>query len=201
MEQSIQDKIAKIYELVKRGGTDGEKAAAQVALDKLLKKYDLSEEFLATIHIKDYHFKYATSLDLALWKQLFKFFLPHLPFNASKSTLGRKEIIAEFEYTDWVIMETTYEYFRRHAAQQFKEFCLPKIKKCRTTKTKNKRRAELQDLFFSQYVLKSEIYLPHQKTQVDTSKMSKKEYDDRMNLENIEGGKFHNQVNTGLYLE
>jgi len=37
MEQSIKDKIAKIYELVKRGSTDGEKTAAKLALDKLMK--------------------------------------------------------------------------------------------------------------------------------------------------------------------
>ena len=38
MEIYIKDKIAKIYELVNRGATEGERAAAKNLLDKLMKK-------------------------------------------------------------------------------------------------------------------------------------------------------------------
>ena len=48
MTNENKDKIAKIYELVKRGATEGEKQAAELALNKLLKKYNLTDEFLET---------------------------------------------------------------------------------------------------------------------------------------------------------
>lgn len=202
MDQSIKDKIAKVYELVKRGGTEGEKTAAKLALDKLMKKHDISDEALAKITLKAYYFKYATHLDLMLWMQLYKYYLPHLEFNAGKSTIGGKNIVAELEYIDYITIETTYEYFRRHMAKQFREFCVPLVKRCRTTKTKNNRRKELQSIFFSKYIIASEIYLPEQLSQIKMSELSEKERQDRLNLErNVEGGKFNKQVNTGLYLE
>jgi len=152
--------------------------------------------------MKFYRFKYATQLDLNLWVQLFKYYLPHLEFNAGKSAIGGKNIIAELEYIDYITIETTYEYFRRHMAKQFREYCVPHINKCRTAKTKNARRQTLQNIFFSKYIIASEIYLPEQITQVNMSKLSEKERKDRINLENsVEGGKFNKQVNTGLYIE
>ena len=84
---------------------------------------------------------------------------------------------------------------------QFRKFCLPKVKLCRSVKTKNKRRSELQNVFFGQYVIKSEIYNPEQVRSRDMSKMSNREYDNLNDLSNIEGGKYHTQVTTGLYLE
>ena len=84
---------------------------------------------------------------------------------------------------------------------EFRKFCLPLIAKCRTTKTKNKRRAELQKTFFSQYVMKSKIYHEHQIEKIDLSKLSNKQYSDRKRLSEIEGGKYHTQLTTGLYLE
>lgn len=41
MNQELKNKIAKIYELVNRGATDGERQAAKNQLDKLMKKYNL----------------------------------------------------------------------------------------------------------------------------------------------------------------
>jgi hypothetical protein len=202
MEQSIKEKIAKVYELVKRGGTEGEKAAAKIALDKLMKKHDISEEALSKITLKRYYFKYATQLDLMLFIQLYNYYLPHLEFNAGKSTCGGKNIVCELEYIDYVTIETTYEYFRRHMAKQFREFCLSLVKRCRSTKTKNARRKELQELFFSKYIIASELYNQEQISQINLNNISEKERQDRINLEkSIEGGKFNKQVNTGLYLE
>ena len=43
MTNENKDKIAKIYQLVKRGATDGEKQAAEIALNKLLKKFNLTK--------------------------------------------------------------------------------------------------------------------------------------------------------------
>lgn len=201
MDNQLKDKISKIYELVKRGGTEGEKAAAETALNKLLKKHNLTEEFIKTMHLKEYEFKYATNLDLWLFMQLHEFFFKGKQFNASKSTLGRKSIFMNLEYLDWVLLSSSYEYFKRHMNAEFRKFCVPLIKKCRTTKTKNARRADLQQTFFGRYVIASKIYHQEQIGEIDLSKLSEKERRDRQRLEEIQGGSYNTQVTTGLFLE
>lgn len=201
MTNENKDKIAKIYELVKRGATEGEKQDAEIALNKLLKKYNLTDEFLETINLREYEFKYATQLDMDLFIQLHIFFFKDKEFNASRSTLGRKSIFISLEYVDYILLMTAYQYFKKHMNAQFRKFCLPMISRCRTTKSKNKRRADLQKQFFSQYVMKSKIYHENQVKKIDTSKLSDKEYNDRKRLQEIEGGSYHTPINTGLFLE
>lgn len=201
MENQLKDKISKIYELVQRGATEGEKSAAEIALNKLLKKHNLTEEFIKTMHIKKYAFKYATKLDLDLFIQLYGYFFEGKEFNGTKSTLGGKTIYMSFEYLDWVLFSSAYEYFKRHMNAEFKKHCVPLIKKCRSTKTQNARRAKLQELFFSQYVMKSKIYHQKQIGKIDLSALSEKERIDRERLEQIKGGSYATQVTTGLFLE
>lgn len=201
MNLSTKEKIAKIYELVKRGTTEGEKVAAEIALQKLLKKHDLSEEYLLTIHLTQYEFKYSTQLDLDLFVQLHNYFFKDKEFNASKTGFTRKSIFINLEYVDWVLMSTAYEYFKRHMNAQFKKICVPLIKKCRSAKTQNQRRKELQKEFFSKYVIKSGIYHQEQIKKVDISNLSNKAKADKERIDGIEGGNYHTQINTGLYLE
>lgn len=201
MENQLKDKISKIYELVQRGGTAGEKAAAEVALNKLLKKHNLTEEFIKTIHLKEYEFKYATNLDLWLFMQLHEYFFKGKQFKASRLTQGRKSVFITFEYLDWVLFSSAYEYFKPHMNAEFKKHCVPLIKKCRTTKSKNERRAKLQQVFFGQYVMNSKIYHQEQVGEIDLSKLTEKERKDRERLEQIQGGSYATQVTTGLYLE
>ena len=54
MEQSIKEKITKIYELVNHGATEGERAAAKKALDRMMSKYSLDLNELDTIKEKEY---------------------------------------------------------------------------------------------------------------------------------------------------
>lgn len=201
MDNQLKDKISKIYELVKRGATEGEKTAAELALSKLLKKHNLTDEFIKTMHIKRYDFKYATKLDMDLFIQLYRYFFEGKEFNATKSTNGGKNIYVYFEYLDWVLFSSAYEYFKRHMNAEFKKHCVPLIKKCRTTKTQNARRAKHQEMFFSQYVMNSKIYHQKQIGKVDLSKLSEKERRDRERLQDIKGGSYATQVTTGLYLE
>lgn len=201
MDNQLKDKISKIYELVKRGATEGEKSAAELALNKLLKKHNLTEEFIKTMHLKEYEFKYATNLDLELFKQLHQYFFEGRAFEASSSTLGGKTIYISFEYLDYVLFSSAYEYFKRHMNAEFKRHCVPLIKKCRSTKTKNARRVKLQDIFFSQYIMKSKIYHQRQIGKIDVSTLSEKELADRQRLQQIQGGSYATQVTTGLYLE
>lgn len=197
MNNEIKDKISKVLELANHG-IDGEKDAAQKALNRLMEKYNLSDEDLAKIKLKKYSFKYKTKLDMALFQQLLGYFWKGRSFNIYQRTFGAKELSVELEYLDWVTLDSAYEYFRRHAAAQFNEFCLPHVKRCRTTKTKNAKRDELQNAFFSRYVIASKIYHPEQIKEMDYSKMSNKEKEEShkraMILGDVKGGQFHTQV-------
>ncbi len=196
-----KDKIAKIYELVKNGATDGEKTAAQTALDKMLKKYNLNSDYIDTITERNYEFKYATNLDLQLFMQLHDYFFKGKPFKAQRRTMSQKRIIIALEYIDWITISCAYEYFKPHMNKEFRKICLPAVKKCRSAKTKNARRQELQTSFFTQYAIKSNIVHKSQLTPVDVDKLKAKELADLLRLQGIEGGQLTNQVTTGLYLE
>ena len=148
MTDEIKNKIAKVYELVKRG-EQGERQAAEKALDRLLKKYNLSAGEVAKIHLKMYKFKYTSDLDKMLLCQLLTYFFEGKYKKYTLYTGDVREIGIEMEYLDYVQVECTYEYFKRHMNQQWREFALPLVKKKRTTKTKNKRRKELQDVFLA----------------------------------------------------
>ena len=62
MNDKVKEKIAKVYELVKRG-IAGERQSAEKMLKKLLEKYNISEAELNSIDEKKYYFKYASNLD------------------------------------------------------------------------------------------------------------------------------------------
>ena len=197
MQNEIKDKIAKVLELVNRG-IEGEKSAAKNALDRLMKKYNLSDEDLSKIKLTKYFFKYKTNLDMMMFQQILKYFFVGKNFRVVRYTYGQKSLAVELEYLDWVTIDSAYEYFRRHAATQFKEFCLPHVKRCRTTKTKNAKRVELQDAFFSRYIIASKLYHENQIAQINFKGMSNKEqsaHNKNSNiLGNVEGGQFHTQV-------
>lgn len=197
MNTEIKDKISKVLELANRG-VEGEKKAAQKALDRLMKKYNLSDEDLAKIKVQRYYFKYKTELDKKLFCQLVEFFFKNKGLQIYLNTINGRNLWLELEYLDWVTLDSAYEYFRRHAAAQFTEFCLPHVKRCRSNKTRNAKRAELQEAFFSKYVIASNIYHPEQITQIDFNGMSSKEWENfnrqSQMLGNVQGGQFHTQV-------
>lgn len=197
MNNEIKDKIAKVLELANRG-IDGEKDAAQKALERLMKKYDLSDEDLSKIKLTKYFFPYKTNIDMMLFQQILKYFFAGKNFRVVRYTSNPKALATHLEYLDWVTIDSAYEYFRRHAAAQFKEFCLPHVKRCRTNKTRNAKRAELQDAFFSRYVIASKIYHPEQIKTIDHNEMSNKEreasYKKAQILRKVKGGEFHTQV-------
>lgn len=197
MNNIIKEKLAKVYELVKRG-EQGEKQAAEQALQRLLKKYNLSEDEIAKIHLKKYAFKYASELDKQLLFQLFNYFFENKYCKFYQNTNTVKEINVEMEYLDWVQIETAYEYFKRHLNAQWRKLALPLIKRCKTTKGKNKRREELQEAFFTKYIIKSGIYRPNQ---IEKKKVSNKEFENLCLFSNVEGGVLKGQMTTGLYLE
>lgn len=117
MTDEAKIKIAKVYELVRRG-EQGEQQAAEKALQRLLSKYNLSEEEVAKMHLKEYVFKYASDLDKRLLCQLFEYFFKDKYDGKLYTCTWRvKEISVEMEYLDYIQIESAYGYFKRSVAK------------------------------------------------------------------------------------
>ena len=196
MNDKIKEKIAKVYELVKRG-IAGEQQSAEKMLNKLLEKYNISEDDL--INEKKYYFKYASNLDEWLLIQLIEYFFKEKNYKLYRiKNCGVKEIAIQMPYLDWVTLDSAYGYFKPHLNQQWRKHGLPVVNLCQTTKTKNKRRIEMQDSFFKLYVVRSGIY---RREQITSTPLSEEQIKQLTMLYGVEGGKYKQQVTTGLYLE
>nr|DAD65212.1 MAG TPA: Protein of unknown function DUF2786 [Siphoviridae sp. ctD4R19] len=198
MNDKVKEKITKVYELVKRG-IAGERQSAEKMLKKLLEKYNISEAELNSIDEKKYYFKYASNLDEWLLIQLIEYFFKEKEYKLYRvKNRGVKEITIQMPYLDWVTLDSAYGYFKPHLNQQWRKHGLPVVNRCRTTKTKNKRREEMQETFFKLYVARSGIYRPEQKI---SKSLTEEEIKRLTMLYGVEGGKYNQQVTTGLYLE
>ena len=198
INDKVKEKITKVYELVKRG-IAGERQSAEKMLKKLLEKYNISEAELNSIDEKEYYFKYASNLDEWLLIQLIEYFFKEKKYKLYRiKGSGVKEIAIQMPYLDWVTLDSAYGYFKPHLNQQWRKHGLPVVNRCRTTKTKNKRREEMQETFFKLYVARSGIYRPEQKISKSLTEEEIKRYSI---LYGVEGGKYNQQVATGLYLE
>lgn len=198
MTEQLKDKIAKIYELVNRGATEGEKAAAKNALDRVMRKYHIDEEQLKDLGSKQYVFKYTTQLELWLLNRILHLMID----DGIKKSIYRpwhKQFISTLSHEEWVVVECSYEYFRRHMKQQWKKLCGPELAKCRKAKTRNKRRLELYDFFFSQYCIKSKLYKEDELYEIKPT--SQGEMRDRRMMNGVEGGNYNKQVVGNLLLE
>lgn len=198
----LKNKLSKIYELVKRGGTEGEKIAAKKALDKLLEKHNLQGIDLDSLDKSIYSFKYKSQLDEWLLFRIVAMFAEDAGnLQATKLTYLKKEISLNLTYLDFITVHASYEYFKRHMASQWKKVCALEVKRKRTSKSKNLCRKQLQQPFFSRYVINSGLYKEHEIENVDLSALSKKELDARHKMLGVEGGKYNKQVTNGLLIE
>ena len=201
INDKVKEKITKVYELVKRG-VAGERQSAEKMLKKLLEKYNISEAELNSIDEKNYYFKYASNLDEWLLIQLIEYFFKEKNYKIYRiKDSGVKEIAIQMPYLDWVTLDSAYGYFKPHLNQQWRKHGLPVVNRCRTTKTKNKRREEMQETFFSLYIIRSGIYRPEQKNSKSLKSLTEEEIKRLTMLYGVEGGKYNQQVTTGLYLE
>lgn len=196
MNSKLLLKIEKIKALIKQG-VGGESVAAREALNRLIEKHNLDP---AVVEDQEYRFKYSTNLELMLIVQINKCLFGDR-INLMKDTWHKREVVSVMEYTDYVAMDCSYEYFRRHMKQQWNEHCLPLIRRKRTAKTKNLLRDQLQVVFFSKYIIESKLYLENQLTKIDHSKLSKNEIEAQVAVHGVQGGKYNKQINHGLFLE
>lgn len=200
MNPQIKEKFQKVIALVERGGTEGEKQAANKALERLMLKYNVSDAMLANIELNRYSFTYKTEIDQWLLVQVARV-LAGYKGRFEKHTNGQRVIKIYLKYEDWITVDCAYEYFRRHAAAQYRKIVLPELKKCRTTKTRNKRRNELMSWFLATYISQSKLYLEGDLKQVEPHKISQQELRDRCLMNEVEGGQYHKQVVTTNLLE
>ncbi|SDE75477.1 DUF2786 domain-containing protein [Riemerella columbipharyngis] len=197
MNEQIKEKISKVLALVNKG-VDGEKDAAERALKRLLKKYNIVDKDLENINLKEYTFKYSKVIDIWLLQQILEYFLTDKKIPVYKDTYGVKELRIKLEYLDWITIETAYGYFKPHMNREWSKFSENKLNRYRKQSNKNKRREELYKIFFSAYILKSKIY---RESQIVKRKSTPSELRELRDIDKIEGGNFKRQVTRGLYLE
>jgi hypothetical protein len=205
MDENVKEKLAKVYALVNNGATEGERVAARKALDRILWKYNISKDELNSLDKKNYYFKYATELEKMLFVRLFQFF--NITQKATLRTWDKekrvrvKELYLPLTHLEWVTLESSYEYFRRHIKKEWNRVAAPEINRCRKAATKTVRRKELEPIFFSNYVIASKLVNESELTEIDKSKLSKKEFENRRKMDGIEGGEFNRQLTGGLLLD
>jgi hypothetical protein len=200
MQNEIRERLSKVYALVLQGATDGEKKAASAALDRLMKKYNITMEQLADLTERYYYFKYKTKLHIMLFRQIVKVILLKDHSHIYRDTDAKKSLIIKLNYEDYITLESSYEYFKRHMDAQFKKVCGPELAKCRKAKTRNARREELYGPFIQSYCIASKLYLPDELV-TQTIKGDKKALDAANMRRQVEGGKYNKQMAGGLYIE
>lgn len=195
MDTKLIQKIEKIKALIK-GGVGGESTAAREALNRLIEKHNLDPK---DVEDQRYGFKYSSNLEMWLLSQINKCLFGDR-IDLMRDTWHKRELVSVMEYTDYVAMDCTYEYFRRHMKAEWNKHCAPLIKRKRTPRTKKQMRDHLQNAFFSKYIIESKLYLEDQLQKLDSSKLTKAENQAYSSVRKVKGGKYNEQMTTGLYL-
>jgi len=198
MNNDLKIRLAKLRELAERGATEGEKNAALKGMERLIKKLNLDEQLFLNTGKMDYTFRYTTNLEVWLLIQITDV-LVEISYDDKIKSPREKMIYIKLNYLDYITIECAYEYFRRHMKKEWNRTAIPELKKCRKASTRNKKRAALQKAFFSEYAIASGLVKPFQ---IEKVKLTSQEDRKRARLfRDIEGGKYNQQVNNGLYLE
>jgi hypothetical protein len=198
MNDSIREKLSRIYSLVNKGATEGERNAAKLALDRILKKYNLDESVLQNIDLKQYSFRYSTNNERILIISIVEM------FSENKESLRwktwTKEVVGTFTYYEWISIESSFEYFRRHMKMQWIKVVKPNLDRCRKVKTRKKLREELDFIFIDRYLIASNLVDEKKLITIKASEMSQAEITKRLSLQGIEGGQYNKQILRGLLL-
>lgn len=205
MTNELREKLAKVYELVNNGATDGERAAAKQALDRMIDKYNINPDELESLNLKRYVFKYSTKLEYKLLHVIMCFFVPDAVNNSYRSNYDGvksvKQIVSDLTYMNWITIESAYEYFRRHMKSEWQRLCIPEINRCRKAKTKKERREHLEPFFFDKYIIASKLVKDSDLVMVSINDMTQKELAARAKLRDLKGGNYNKQLNKGLLLD
>ncbi|WP_434428632.1 DUF2786 domain-containing protein [Sphingobacterium multivorum] len=197
MNIELKNKLQKVYALVEQGATEGERQAARKQLDRIMKRYNLTESQLQSLDKEYYHFTYTSNNEIRLLEQI-AYVLAGLDLKWYRYA-ERKRMVAQMTYMDNINITCAYEYFRRHMKSEWNKACANIVKRCRTTKTRNEKRALLQVAFISEYLVASKLYKQHQLSERDAK--SQKERDALKSVRGVQGGKYNKQMTNGLLLD
>lgn len=193
---NLNDKIRKVKALIERGATDGEKAAARKALERLSKAHNFAIEQDGSV-MNTYKFFYTMVIDMELADRIIIYFdLDVIP--KGRYTRPTRSFFIRMDIDDHVIFDCAYGYFKPHMAAQWRKNVTPILKRCRTAKSRKARQERIERRFMAQYLLKSGL-ITNKDLTFDAP--SSKELNEVKALRGIEGGNYNQQLNTGLYLD
>ena len=201
MDNTVKEKLSKIYELVNQGATEGERNAAKAALERMLAKYNLTAEALDTLAIRTYLIKYSNINELyllnaicnVLFGGLSQAYRRTLKKNPDGALVRVREYVFNLNYLDFVQVSCSFEYFKRHMKAEFKRVVKPLLKRYKSAKT----RAKLNQEFLSQYIIASKLY---REQDIEEVKLSGNAAKRRRMLDGVEGGSFNTQIQSSHLL-
>lgn len=197
MTENLRQKLAKIYTLIERGATEGEKKAARAAMDRIVAKHGIDDGQLEDLAKREMKFTYVSQMEVQLLLRLLKKFAPDHS-RLERRAYGKKTVHTKVDYLEAVSLECAYEYFRRHMKSEWIRTCAPLVSRCRTAKGKNKRRETLQLSFMATYFLRSGLVEEEGLTKVECKTKAQQDAVDR--IRGVQGGAYHKQADSGRYL-
>lgn len=201
MNNELKKRIAAIYELINRG-TDGEKQAAKLALDRIVKRHGLTHADVDGALISPLLVTYTTNLERVVFLHIVKKMAPgNKVYLVKRNHEGPcKRISVTLNDLERVTVECAYEYFRRHIKAQFKKATAAELARCRKAKTKAKKRAELEHYFLSSYIIKSGLCNPYDIKELDNVSAEERRARHMIDM-SVEGGQYNKQIITNKLLD
>ncbi len=205
----VKRQIASLMALAERGSTPGERKAAKKAMERLISKYQLDVSTLDEITREHCTFSWTSQLEIHLFAYICAYFLEredyHIEQRNWKNVGGElyhaRVLSIQLDQLERVTIECAYEYFRRHMKQEYRKLVTPQLNRCRKQKTRKAKKAQLDPVFFEQYIIASNLVRLDNLKKTDFDAMSKAELQQLVSMLGIEGGEFNRQVGNGLYLE
>jgi hypothetical protein len=201
-------RLSKIYALVERGATEGEKQAAKNIFDKLLIKHGLTEDDVTEIVKKNYAFTFANYAEEILLVHLCAYVLNVWTCDVQRYAYRneqRKVYIRNLTKLEYIQIVAMYEYFRRHMKAEYKLVVKTTVDKALSMRGLIKRnnkpytnsdvareRKNTQGVFITKYLKASGI----SRTKPDSETIQVSTMADHSSFEAIQGGKYHEQLMT-----
>ena len=204
----VFDRLSKIYALVERGATEGEKQAAKNIFNKLLIKHGLTEDDVTEIVKKDYAFTFANYAEEILLVHLSAYVLNVWTCDVQRYAYRheqRKVYIKNLTKLEYIQIVAMYEYFRQHMKAEYKLVVKATVDKALRLrgliKQNNKtytnadvarERKNTQGIFITKYLEASGIL----RTNPNSERIKVSSMADSSTFESIKGGKYHEQLMT-----
>lgn len=200
LSETIKSKLVKIQALMDRGSTDGERQAATEAFNKLVEKYDLSDDDMLHFSKIEISFRYFLRQEIDMLFFILRKFSENEYIPISKYT-KTKNLTVSMTKLDAIVCHSAYEYFRRHYRKQLKEVNeVYKLNKHTLGKSeRSSAKKNIKNRFFVQYLKASNLITDDDTKQYKTSIS---DVEQQAMLIEVEGGIFNKQLNDELrYIE